>query len=209
VSQDNGATRGRAADASAGDEGIDDVPERASEVEDFSSPRERSATDVPATDVPATAPPGEDASAEESAADLDLVAQALAERDEFKAIAQRIQADFENYRKRAQAQAAVDADRVAVRVVEELLPVLDACEAAFSHGTEGVEPIWSALIGALQRQGLEAMNLNDQPFDPSLADAVLHEPGEGDGEPIVSEVLRTGYLWKGKVLRAAMVKVKG
>jgi molecular chaperone GrpE len=53
------------------------------------------------------------------------------------------------------------------------------------------------------------MNLADQPFDPSLADAVLHEPGEGEGDPIVSEVLRTGYLWKGKVLRAAMVKVKG
>ena len=72
-----------------------------------------------------------------------------------------------------------------------------------------MEPIWSALIGALQRHGLEAMNLADQPFDPSLADAVLHEPGEGEVEPVVSEVLRTGYLWKGKVLRAAMVKVKG
>jgi molecular chaperone GrpE len=181
----------------------DDMPERADEIEDFSAPIDRPA------DVTDADPPGADASAEESAADLDLVAKALAERDEFKAIAQRIQADFENYRKRAQAQAAVDADRVAVRVIEELLPVLDACEAAFAHGVEGVEPIWSALIGALQRQGLEAMNLNDQPFDPSLADAVLHEPGDDGGEPIVSEVLRTGYLWKGKVLRAAMVKVKG
>lgn len=192
-------TKGPEVDASAGDEGIDEVPERASEVEDFSGPIER----------PATEPPGADASADEAAADLDLVATALAERDEFKAIAQRIQADFENYRKRTQAQAAVDADRVAIRVVEDLLPVLDACEAAFAHGVEGVEPIWSALIGALQRHGLEAMNLADQPFDPSLADAVLHEPAEGDGEPVVSEVLRTGYSWKGKVLRAAMVKVKG
>ena len=213
MSHDNEETRGQAADvvdepvtgaqpvadSAAGDEGIDEVPERASEVEDFSGPIERPPTDAP----------GDGASAEESAADLDLVAEALAERDEFKAIAQRIQADFENFRKRTQAQAAVDADRVAVRVVEELLPVLDACEAAFAHGVEGVEPIWSALIGALQRQGLEAMNLADQPFDPSLADAVLHEPGEGDGDPVVSEVLRTGYLWKGKVLRAAMVKVKG
>lgn len=189
------------ADATAGDEGIDEVPERANEVEDFSGPIERPTTDGD--------PPGDDASAEEAAADLDLVATALAERDEFKAIAQRIQADFENYRKRTQSQAAVDADRVAIRLVEELLPVLDACEAAFAHGVEGVEPIWSALIGALQRQGLEAMNLADQPFDPALADAVLHEPAEDDGQPVVSEVLRTGYLWKGKVLRAAMVKVKG
>src|SRR6478735_3556010 len=175
----------------------DDEVERASEVEDYSGPMGRPSLDAD----------GE--SADAAAADLDLVASALAERDEFKAIAQRIQADFENYRKRAQAQAAVDADRVAVKVVEELLPVLDACEAAFAHGVEGVEPIWSALIGALQRQGLEALNLADQPFDPSVADAVLHEPSDESGEPVVSEVLRTGYSWKGKVLRPAMVKVRG
>ena len=182
-------------DQMVGDEGVDDAPERASEVEDFSGPIAR--------------PPSGDVSADVSAADLDLVASALAERDEFKAIAQRIQADFENYRKRTQAQAAIDADRVATRVVEELLPVLDACEAAFAHGVEGVEPIWSALLGALQRQGLEALNLTDEPFDPALADAVLHEPSDIDGGPVVSEVLRTGYRWKGKVLRPAMVKVRG
>lgn len=199
MSDETGITEETEVDATAGDEGVDDGPERASEVEDSSDPIAGPGADAP----------GADASAEESAADLDQLAAALAERDEFKAIAQRIQADFENYRKRTQAQAAVDADRVATRVVEELLPVLDACEAAFTHGVEGVEPIWSALIGALQRQGLEAMNLADQPFDPTLADAVLVEPGEGDGAQVVSEVLRTGYLWKGKVLRAAMVKVKG
>jgi molecular chaperone GrpE len=178
-----------------GPEVEDDEVERASEVEDFSGPLAR--------------PVSDDASADVSAADLDLVASALAERDEFKSIAQRIQADFENYRKRTQAQAATDADRVATRVVEELLPVLDACEAAFAHGVEGVEPIWSALLGALQRQGLEALNLAEQPFDPALADAVLHEPSEDATEPVVSEVLRTGYRWKGKVLRPAMVKVRG
>ena len=86
--------------------------------------------------------------------------------------------------------------------------MLDACEAAFTHGVEGIEPIWSALIGALQRQGLEALDLQDKTFDPAHAEAVLHEPGDG-GEPVVVETLRTGYLWKGKVLRAAMVKVKG
>jgi molecular chaperone GrpE len=87
--------------------------------------------------------------------------------------------------------------------------VLDACEAAFSHGVEGVEPIWSALIGALQKQGLEALDLAGQPFDPAVAEAVMHEPGDGDGAPMVVEVLRTGYRWKGRVLRAAMVKVRG
>jgi molecular chaperone GrpE len=132
----------------------------------------------------------------------------LSERDQFKDIALRLQADFDNFRKRMAAQQADEVDRAAGRLAEALLPVLDACEAAFTHGVAGVEPIWSALIGALQKQGLEAMDLENQAFDPNHAEAVMHE--EGDSEhPVVSEVLRTGYLWRGKVLRAAMVKVRG
>jgi molecular chaperone GrpE len=130
-----------------------------------------------------------------------------AERDQFKDMALRIQADFENYRKRVASQQADEIDRATGRNVESLLPVLDACEAAFAHGAEAVEPIWSALLGVLQKQGLEVLDLADQPFDPSLADAVAHEPGDGD--PVVAEVLRTGYRWKNRVLRAAMVRVKG
>ncbi len=69
---------------------------------------------------------------------------------------------------------------------------------------------------ALQKQGLEVLNLVDTVFDPSVADAVVHEPADDAAqndvaavETRVVEVLRTGYLWKGRVLRAAMVKVKG
>jgi molecular chaperone GrpE len=126
----------------------------------------------------------------------------------MKNIALRLQAEFENYRKRVAGQQADEVDRSTGRLVDNLLPVLDACEAAFSHGTLGVEPIWSALLGVLQKQGLEVMDLDGKPFDPTDADAVVHEEGDG-GEPIVAEVLRTGYRWKGRVLRAAMVKVKG
>ena len=132
----------------------------------------------------------------------------MTQRDEYKDIALRLQADFENYRKRAAAQMADEVDRSSGKIAEALLPVLDACEAAFSHGVEGVEPVWSALIGALQKQGLEALDLLGTVFDPELAEAVLHEPGDG-GDTVVVEVLRTGYRWKGRVLRAAMVKVKG
>ena len=137
--------------------------------------------------------------------------QALAQRDEYKDIALRLQADFENYRKRAAAQTADEIDRSTGKIAEALLPVFDACEAAFSHGVEGVEPIWSALIGALQKQGLEALDLQGKVFDPECAEAVMHEPADGDsnGETVVVDVLRTGYRWKGRVLRAAMVKVKG
>ena len=132
----------------------------------------------------------------------------MKERDEFKDIALRVQADFENYRKRAASQMGDELDRALGKLVEQLLPVLDACEAAVAHGVEGVEQVWSSLIGALQKQGLEALDLAGKPFDPALADAVMHEEGDG-GEPIVIETLRTGYQWKTRVLRPAMVKVKG
>jgi molecular chaperone GrpE len=152
---------------------------------------------------------------EEGAADVveELVVEydietLLAERNEFKDIALRLQADFENYKRRVSQAQSDEIARATGRLAESLLPVLDACEAAFAHGAEGVEPIWSSLIGALKTQGLVAMDLLDQPFNPELAEAVMTEPGDG-AEPIVSEVLRTGYEWKGRVLRAAMVKVKG
>ena len=150
-----------------------------------------------------------EAAADDAAVEVEHDIDALiAERDQYRDIALRLQADFENYRKRVAAQGDAEVDRATGRLAESLLPVLDACEAGFAHAATGIEPIWSALMGALQRQGLEAMDLQDKPFDPSHAEAVIHEPGD-DGETIVAEVLRTGYLWKGKVLRAAMVKVRG
>lgn len=140
--------------------------------------------------------------------EVDLLTREL---NQFKDTALRLQADFENYRKRIAAQQSGEIERAAGKLVEALLPVLDACEAAFAHGADGVEPIWSQLMGILQKQGLEALDLADKAFDPALADAVVHEDGDGapDGGPIVSDVLRTGYSWKGKTLRPAMVKVRG
>jgi molecular chaperone GrpE len=132
----------------------------------------------------------------------------LVEREQFKDIALRVQADFENYRKRAAAQQQSEVERATGKIAESLLPVLDACEAAFvQHPTE-VEPLFNLLLGELKKQGLESMDLLDQPFDPNHAEAVLHEAGDG-GEPVVAEVLRSGYTWKGRVLRPAMVKVRG
>lgn len=144
---------------------------------------------------------------EETVVEHDIEAL-LSERDEFKDIALRLQADFENYKKRVAQVHVDDVNRATGKLAEELLPVLDACEAAFAHGADGVEPVWSALMGALSKQGLVAMDLVGKAFNPELAEAVMHEPGDG-GDPVVVEVLRTGYEWKGRVLRAAMVKVKG
>ncbi len=141
------------------------------------------------------------------AIELDVEA-VLAERDQFKEIAQRLQADFENFRKRVAQQQADEIDRATGRLAEALLPVLDAAEQAFLAHPAEVEPLYNLLLAELRKQGLEVLDLEGKPFDPAVAEAVLHEPGEGD-EPVVAEVLRTGYLWKGRVLRAAMVKVQG
>src|SRR3954453_20037028 len=65
------------------------------------------------------------------------------EVNQFKDTALRLQADFENYRKRVSAQKNAEIERAVGKVIDSLLPVLDACEAAFAHGADGVEPIWS------------------------------------------------------------------
>lgn len=135
----------------------------------------------------------------------------LVERDSFRDIAQRLQADFENYRKRVSAQTTDEVERATGRLAEALLPVLDACEAAFVAHPAEVEPLFNLLLGELRKQGLEAMNLNGQAFDPNLAEAVMREDGDGDGNgnAVVTDVMRSGYTWKGRVLRAALVKVRG
>ena len=63
------------------------------------------------------------------------------------------------------------------------------------------------LLSELQKQGLEALDLQDQPFDPNVAEAVAHEAGDG-GEVVVAEVLRSGYRWNGRTLRPAMVRTR-
>lgn len=133
------------------------------------------------------------------------IAELTAARDEFKDIAQRVQAEFDNYRKRSAAQLAAEIERATGAFAEALLPVLDAAEAAYVTNPDEVGPLFNLLLGELRKRGLEQIDLLGQPFDPNLADAVAHEPGDG-GEPRVAEVLRSGYTWKGKTLRAAMVR---
>ena len=74
----------------------------------------------------------------------------LTERDSFKDIALRLQADFDNYRKRVATQQADDVQRATGKIAEALLPVLDACEAAFLQHPGEVEPIFNLLLGAAE-----------------------------------------------------------
>jgi molecular chaperone GrpE len=137
--------------------------------------------------------------------DLELL---VSERAQYLDAYRRAQADFENYRKQAQRRQEDAVVRSLGRFVEGLLPVLDSCDAALAHGANEVEPVLTALYGALSKEGLERIDPKGAAFDPNEAEAVAHEPGEG-GEQVVAEVLRPGYRWRGQVLRPAMVKVTG
>jgi molecular chaperone GrpE len=146
---------------------------------------------------------------EELTASGKKLAAAEAARDEYLDSLRRLQADFENYKKRIQRQQIDLKERAAEDLVVKLLPVLDNFDLAIAHAEQNVEPIYRSLLEILGAAGLERIDPANQPFDPNEHDAVLHEEGEGSEAPEVIEVLRAGYRWKGRVLRPAMVKVKG
>jgi molecular chaperone GrpE len=101
--------------------------------------------------------------------------------------------------------------RASGRIVEAVLPVLDAFDYAAAHGEEQLKPMRDQLLGALEKEGLARIDADGAPFDPTVHEAVAHEPADDDEQhgPVVSETMRAGYLWHGQLLRAAMVKVKG
>ena len=144
--------------------------------------------------------------------DIEDLAVVAAARDEYLDSLRRLQADFENYKKRVQRQQAELSERAAEKLAEQLLPALDAFDLAMAHAEDdaaGLEPVYRSLLGVLSSAGLERLDPAGQPFDPNEHDAVLHEEGGDTPAPEVIEVLRAGYRWKGRVLRPAMVKVKG
>lgn len=191
-----GAADGSGGQGSAND---DDTEARASEIDDSTA-----GIDRPADAEGAVEQALADAVDEIDISEVDVFA-VLDERDQYKSMAQRVQADFDNFRKQSAVRAQSDADRATGRLAEAMLPVLDAAEAAFLRHPEEVGPLLNQMLVELKKHGLETLDLDGQPFDPEVAEAVAHEPA-GGGEPVVAEVLRSGYRWKGKTLRAAMVK---
>jgi molecular chaperone GrpE len=149
----------------------------------------------------------ESVSGDDLASSIFDIAALIAERDAMKELAMRVQADFENYRRRMATQHTAEVDRATGRLAEALLPVLDAAEAAYIQHPVEIGPLLNVLLGELRKQGLETLDIEDQPFDPEVADSVAHEPGDGH-EVVVAEVLRSGYRWRGKTLRPAMVRTK-
>ena len=168
------------------------------------------------TDVNDAAPPGPEedpaaAEAEQFTSDIQMLQR---ERDDLLDTTRRLQADFENYRKRVLREQTALAERAAEGLVEQLLPVLDSFELALMNITggdvddkvrKGIELVYAELVGVLERAGLERVDALGAPFDPNEHEAVMQD--DGDGEPHVGDVLRAGWKLKGRVLRPAMVKV--
>jgi molecular chaperone GrpE len=147
------------------------------------------------------------------AADL---AKARAEAESYLDDLRRLQADFDNYRKRTLREQTARAASASQALVTRLLPVLDNFELAvsaaeqsrdFDRMLKGVEMVFGELREVLESEGLVKIEAEGKPFDPERHEAVIAVEQE-DSEPgTVTDIVRTGYELRGKVLRPAMVKV--
>src|ERR1700690_2402436 len=155
----------------------------------------------------------------ELVAELDELVATAAQRDAYLALAQRTQADFENYRKRVARDGAAAETRGLVRLARELLPSLDNLDRALAHADDGdTDPVLidglllvqRELLGALERVGIEAYGAAGERFDPELHEAVAQQPFEGRAAGEIVEVYQPGYrLAAGGLVRPARVLVAG
>ena len=152
---------------------------------------------------------------EASAVSAEELAAAIAKQEEYLNMAQRVQADFENFRRRNQNVRKEAFDEGACAFAATLLPVIDNMEraiAAAQNSTDeslrsGVEMVHRQLCEAFEKRGITVIDRKGEKFDPNLENAVMQGAPE-DGEPgTVCEVFQKGYQLEGKVLRHAMVKV--
>src|SRR3954466_7275547 len=165
------------------------------------------------TQPEAAAGPAEATDEERVEQDLgELLAKAQAEREEYLALAQRTQADFENYRKRMARETAVAERRGIAKVVREILPAVDNLELALQAAgddevAEGFRLVRNEFLAALAPPGIEPFSPEGQPFDPSEHEAMSQQPVEGVETGTVASVYQQGYRIDGTVLRPARVVV--
>src|SRR6266568_2497870 len=137
--------------------------------------------------------------------------RARREAEEYRNHLQRLQAEFDNYRKRVLKEQTRAVEMAAEPIVRRLLEVLDEFDLAlmsaekrpdFDRFLHGVELVYAKLADILRSEGLERIDARGKPFDPNLHEALM-QSGEADGEPVVGDVLRPGYTLKGRVIRPA------
>jgi molecular chaperone GrpE len=171
----------------------------------------------PGADSGATQP-----SEAEVAAELDALVAKAGKADEYLALAQRTQADFENYRKRATREAKTAQERGAVKLALALLPAIDNLDRALAHADEvvadgadngaaslvaGLKHVHADVIAALGNVGIERYSPEGEPFDPQYHEAVAQQPVEGAQPGVVVEVYQRGYRVGENVVRPARVVV--
>jgi molecular chaperone GrpE len=192
------------------------------------APEEGAATEAPEPDAPEAPEPDapEDAATSESpdtahppgadAPPVDPLADAEARAQEYLDLARRKQAEFENFRRRMNLQAAQSEDRGVAKLAKELLPALDHLElalgAAEKHAGEGewvkgIRLVQEEVLAALGRVGIQPFAPYGEPFDPNEHEAVAHQPVEEHEPGHVAEVYQQGYRLNGAMLRPARVVV--
>jgi molecular chaperone GrpE len=187
--------------------------------------QDAASTDAGAAVLPPQAdpggPPGGDAADRAEASLRDDLEQARREGREYLDHARRLQAEFDNYRKRVLKEQTRALELASEPMVRRLLEVLDDFELALMAAEEmsaerqpdfevflkGVELVYAKLKDALKAEGLERIEAEDKAFDPAQHEALM-QTGDGDGEPVVADVLRQGYRLNGHVIRPAGVRVE-
>ena len=174
-----------------------------------------SATEESAPPAPAGGLPAENAPSPAAPVSREEFDTLRGERDDLLKSLVRLQADFDNYRKRIERDRTAEYHRAVGSAIEPILPALDdferALEAhrdpAYEKYREGFEAIYRSLWSALSKMGLERIEAAGKPFDPHEAQAVdrLESSEHADGQ--VLAVLRPGYRFRDRVLRPAMVRV--
>ena len=162
---------------------------------------------------PEVAAPEEATAEERVEQDLgELLAKAQAEREEYLALAQRTQADFENYRKRMAREVGAAESRGIAKVAKEILPAVDNLELALQAAgdgevAEGFKLVRNEFLAALARLGIEPFSPEGELFDPEQHEAMSQLPVDGVDSGKVASVYQRGYRIDGAVLRPARVVV--
>ncbi|OLT10355.1 nucleotide exchange factor GrpE [Pseudonocardia sp. CNS-139] len=161
--------------------------------------------------APADEPAGAAGQQEAQSPDAVAAAELAAQVAERTADLQRLSAEYANYRRRVERDREAVLVGARVQFVAELLTVLDDLQRAEAHGdlTGPFKAVGDKVVAVVQKLGLEPFGLEGEPFDPSVHEAVQHEPGDVSGPTVtvVATVLRRGYRIADRVLRPAMVTV--
>ena len=166
---------------------------------------------VDSSDVEQTA---ESVAADTARANAEL-AKLAADLDELRQTLLRRQADFDNYRKRIEKERSEDSKRATARVIEGLIPVIDGFEhalaahreAEYENYRKGFELIYKQLLDHLTKLGVERLDPVGKPFDPHLHQAVDRAETKDHEDGTILQVFQPGYVFHGRVVRPAMVRV--